>query len=405
MTVVSLQGVGKAFRSYSSQWDRLREWVLPGLREYHLKTWILRDVSFELNRGEAVGLAGMNGAGKSTLLKIIAGITQPTLGKVQIAGRLSALLELGMGFHPDFTGRQNVITAGQLLGIPLDRLQSLMPEIERFAEIGDYFDQPVRVYSSGMQMRLAFSVATAERPDVLIIDEALSVGDAYFQHKSFDRIKQFKAAGTSLILVSHDRFAIQSICDRAILLSGGTVAQDGDPESVLDYYNATISGVERIEQQTEGERTRTTSGDGSATVTAVSLCAGEEKDVDIIRTGASVVLSVSVRVEQDIERLVCGYAIRNRYGQDMYGVNTFHTGDVVGPLVAGDELTFRFAFDMNLGPGEYSLATALAGGETHLEGNYEWRDLARVFSVENTGQRAFSGCVWMEPVVSVERSS
>ena len=405
MTVVSLQGVGKAFRRYPSQWARLWEWINPWPRDRHEKTWVLRDVSFELVAGEAVGLVGMNGAGKSTLLKIITGITQPSAGAVQVAGRLSALLELGMGFHPDFTGRQNVLTAGQLLGIPLERLEQLMPEIEQFAEIGSYFDQPVRVYSSGMQMRLAFSVATAERPDVLIVDEALSVGDAYFQHKSFDRIRQFKAAGTALLLVSHDRFALQSICDRAILLSGGTVAQDADPEPVLDYYNATLSGVERIEQQTEGGRTRTRSGDGSAGVTAVQLGTGNEADADTIQTGAAVSLSVAVRVERDVDRLVCGYAIRNRLGQDMYGVNTFHTDNVVGPLAAGDELVFRFAFAMNLGPGEYSIATALAGGETHLEGNYEWRDLAKVFTVVNTQEWVFSGCVWMAPKVSVERPS
>ena len=196
-------------------------------------------------KGESVGIVGLNGAGKSTLLKLIAGVTQPTEGSVKVSGKLSALLELGMGFHPDFTGRQNLLTAGQLMGIPLRRLEVLMPEIEGFAEIGEYIDRPVRVYSSGMQMRLAFSLATAEQPDVLIVDEALSVGDAYFQQKSFDRIRQFKASGTTLILVSHDHFAIQSICDRAILLQEGSVTLDADPESVLDYYNARLSATSK----------------------------------------------------------------------------------------------------------------------------------------------------------------
>ena len=241
ITTISLSGVGKAFRVYASQWDRIREWLSPFSSKRHEQTWVLREITTDFKQGEAVGIVGANGAGKSTLLKIIAGITQPTEGALHVAGRLSALLELGMGFHPDFTGRQNVLTAGQLMGFPLQRLQALMPEIEAFAEIGDYMDRPVRVYSSGMQMRLAFSLATAERPEVLIVDEALSVGDAYFQHKSFDRIRQFKAQGTTLILVSHDRFAVQSICDRAILLQGGTIARDGDPESVLDYYNASLS--------------------------------------------------------------------------------------------------------------------------------------------------------------------
>ena len=229
---ISLTGIGKAFRTYPSPWARLREWLGLTSRAAYQGAWVLRHVDLDFKKGEAVGIVGLNGAGKSTLLKLIAGVTQPTEGSVKVSGKLSALLELGMGFHPDFTGRQNLLTAGQLMGIPLRRLEVLMPEIEAFAEIGEYIDRPVRVYSSGMQMRLAFSLATADQPDVLIVDEALSVGDAYFQQKSFDRIRQFKASGTTLILVSHDHFAIQSICDRAILLQGGSVTLDADPESV-----------------------------------------------------------------------------------------------------------------------------------------------------------------------------
>ena len=405
MTVVSLDNVGKAFKSYPSRWARLCEWIDPRSRDYHDKVWVLRGISFALQEGEALGLVGMNGAGKSTLLKTIAGITQPSEGAVHLRGRLAALLELGLGFHPDFTGRQNALTAGQLMGIPLARLETLLPEIEGFAEIGDYFDQPVRTYSSGMQMRLAFSVATAERADVLIVDEALSVGDAYFQHKSFERIRQFKSAGTALILVSHDRLAIQSICDRAILLDDGAVAREGKPEPVLDYYNATSSKAERVDQQTEGDRTWTISGDGGAVVTGVRLNAEGGDDADIFETGASVVLRLLVRVERDLDELICGYVIRNRFGQDMYGVNTFHIGQPTGPVMAGSHLVFEFAFPMNLGAGEYSIATALTRGATHLEGNYEWRDLAKVFTVVNTRKCAFSGSVWMEPRVTTRTLS
>ncbi len=188
-------------------------------------------VHLEIEPGEAVGIVGSNGAGKSTLLKMIAGTTQPTSGETCEVGGVSALLELGMGFHPDFTGRQNVFMAGQLLGMQVEEIQALMPDIEAFAEIGEAIEQPVRTYSSGMQMRLAFSVATARRPDILIVDEALSVGDAYFQHKSFERIRSFRRAGTTLLIVSHDRSAIQSICDSAILLEQGRMAMRGRPGS------------------------------------------------------------------------------------------------------------------------------------------------------------------------------
>src|SRR5690606_6960679 len=235
----------------------------------HSLKWVLRDLSFTVEPGEAIGLIGVNGAGKSTLLKIITGTTQPTTGSVQISGRVAALLELGMGFHPDFTGRQNAVMAGQLLGYTVEEISDLMPEIEAFADIGDYIDQPVRVYSSGMQMRVAFSVATARRPDVLIVDEALSVGDTYFQHKSFERIRQFRRKCTTLFIVSHDKQAIQSICDRAILLIRGRLAFEGEPEVVMDYYNALLAEHQNqtIEQTiTPSGKTQTISGTGDVRV-------------------------------------------------------------------------------------------------------------------------------------------
>ncbi|HNX72479.1 ABC transporter ATP-binding protein, partial [Rivihabitans pingtungensis] len=202
MGAIQVTGLGKAYRQYASRWGRLAEWLLPGARPRHQEKWVLHDISFAVAPGEAVGIVGINGAGKSTLLKLITGTSQPTRGTVSLQGRVAALLELGMGFHPDFTGRQNAYTAGQLIGLSAEDIHALMPEIEAFAEIGDYIDMPVRVYSSGMQMRLAFSVATCKRPDILIVDEALSVGDAYFQHKSFNRISEFAKQGTTLLIVS-----------------------------------------------------------------------------------------------------------------------------------------------------------------------------------------------------------
>ena len=204
MGTITVSQLGKAYKHYPTRWSRLAEWLIPGSRPRHTMKWVLQDISFTVKAGEAVGIVGINGAGKSTLLKMITGTTQPTAGTVSVTGRVAAMLELGMGFHPDFTGRQNAIMAGQLLGYSVEEINRLMPEIEAFAEIGDYIDEPVRVYSSGMQMRLAFSVATAHRPDILIVDEALSVGDAYFQHKSFARIREYSKLGTTLLIVSHD---------------------------------------------------------------------------------------------------------------------------------------------------------------------------------------------------------
>jgi lipopolysaccharide transport system ATP-binding protein len=251
--------------------------------------------------GEAVGIIGINGAGKSTLLKMVTGTTQPTTGSVRMEGRVAALLELGMGFHPDFTGRQNVYMAGQLLGYTQQELSQLMPVIEAFAEIGDYIDQPVRVYSSGMQMRLAFSVATATRPDVLIVDEALSVGDIYFQHKSFERIREFGRQGTTLLIVSHDKQAIQSICTRAILLNQGRLAMQGEPEAVMDYYNALLAEHQNQQvkqQENNAGKVQTISGTGEVVIDSVQLLDAQGLPTEVVCVGQSVTLQVAVRATE-----------------------------------------------------------------------------------------------------------
>jgi len=238
--VLAVQGLGKAYRTYRSEWQRVGNWFGLGARPA-TEQWALRGVSFRVSAGEAVGIVGANGAGKSTLLKLITGTLRPSEGQVGVNGRISAILELGMGFNPEFTGRQNVRHAAGLMGFDAARIRQAMDEIEAFAEVGSHFDQPMRTYSSGMQVRVAFAVATAFRPEVLIVDEALAVGDAYFQHKSFQRIRQFREQGTTLLIVSHDRSAVQTLCDRAILLEKGVLVRDADPESVLDYYNALLA--------------------------------------------------------------------------------------------------------------------------------------------------------------------
>jgi len=408
MGTVVVAGLGKAYKQYPTRWARLAEWMLPFAGQRHQLKWVLQDISFNIKPGHALGIIGINGAGKSTLLKMITGTTLPTSGSVEISGRVAALLELGMGFHPDFTGRQNVVMAGQLLGISMPDIQRLMPAIEDFAEIGDYIDQPVRVYSSGMQMRLAFSVATAVRPDVLIVDEALSVGDAYFQHKSFDRIRSFRDQGTTLLLVSHDKAAIQSICDEAILLNAGRLAMRGEPEAVMDFYNALIaekenSTVRQVEAQ-DG-RIQTVSGTGEATVTRVRLLNARDEAIEVAAVGEPVTIELSVTVHHHVERMVLGFMIKDRLGQPVFGTNTHHLDRAEMELQAGETLTCRFNFRADLGHGSYSVATAIADSETHLTRNYEWRDLALVFQVVNMSMPLFVGNVYLPTTVELERSA
>ncbi len=402
---ITVSGLGKAYRQYPSRWGRLVEW-LPFATPRHTLKWVLREISFHVEPGEAVGIIGINGAGKSTLLKMITGTVAATEGTIALQGRVAAMLELGMGFHPDFTGRQNVYMAGQLIGLERQEITRLMPEIEAFAEIGEYIDQPVRVYSSGMQVRLAFSLATAVRPDVLIVDEALSVGDAYFQHKSFDRIRSFRQAGTTLLLVSHDKQAIQSLCDRALLLNAGRLELEGNPEAVMDYYNALLADWQNqsiSQEKLDDGRTQTVSGTKEAVVTSVVLLDDAGQCIEVARVGQPVILRVEARTHAAIEKLVLGYGIKDRLGQVVYGTNTYHTRQILHDVPAGSELRFDIRFPAHLGPGSYAVQTALVSSDTHLDNNYEWRDLVMTFNVVNVDRPYFTGTAWIEPEISIKR--
>lgn len=401
MTLLAVTNVGKAYRTYRSEWQRLARWFyLPvSASQEH---WVLKHISFNIEAGEAIGIVGQNGAGKSTLLKMITGTLQPTEGKVQVNGRIAAILELGMGFNAELTGRQNVYHAAGLMGFNTAQIDGVIEDIEAFAEIGEYFDQAVRMYSSGMQMRVAFSVATAFRPEILIIDEALSVGDSYFQHKSFGRIKEFQKAGTTLLIVSHDRGAIQALCNRAILLEGGTVIKDGSPEEVMDYYNAIIAQKENstVEVQTLADGgVQTRSGSGKATARNVSLHNTAGEPVQYIGVGDDVKLTIEVDIHEPLDELVVGYVLKDRLGQDIFGTNTHHLDCKLVDLKAGEQVAYTFQFAANLGVGSYSVAVALHTADTHVAENFEWRDLALVFNVTNISRKSFVGSAWLPPTV------
>jgi lipopolysaccharide transport system ATP-binding protein len=402
--LLSVQNVGKAFRAYSSEWKRFARWFGLSVKPED-EHWVLRHINFDIQCGEAIGIVGQNGAGKSTLLKMITGTLRPSEGQIEINGRIAAILELGMGFNPELTGRQNVYHAAGLMGFDAEKIQQVMPDIEAFAEIEDYFDEPVRTYSSGMQMRVAFSVATAFRPEILIVDEALSVGDAYFQHKSFGRIREFQEQGTTLLIVSHDRGAIQSLCDRAILLENGAVIKDGYPEEVFDFYNAIIAEKENstVEiKRLDNGKAQTRSGTGEARVEETVLYNSKGKKSEIIGVGEQVELHIRVKVYQSIESLVLGYGIKDRLGQVMYGINTSYTEQVINNPQTGDEYQFVIAFPANLGVGSYSIQTALVDRHSHLSANYEWRELVLVFDVINFDKNHFAGCLWNEPLITIE---
>ena len=403
MNLIEVNDVGKSFRTYRSEWQRIGRWFGLPTRPSE-ENWVLRHVSFTIQKGEAIGIIGQNGAGKSTLLKIITNTLQSTEGSVAVNGRVAAILELGMGFNPDLTGRQNVLHAAGLMGFSAEEIQNAMTDIEGFAEVGEYFEQPVRTYSSGMHVRLAFAIATAYRPEILIVDEALSVGDSYFQHKSFARIREFQEQGTTLLIVAHDRAAIQSVCNRAILLEGGLIVKDAKPEEVFDFYNALIAEKENAKVETvllESGKVKTTSGTGEAEIQSVELVNQNNEPVEVVSIGERVTLIVSTKVAESLGSLVMGFCIKDRLGQIMYGTNTWHTKQVIEEPAVGGEFQFRIEFEANLGVGSYSIAIALHDRENHLSANYEWRDLALVFNVLNSGVHLFEGCNWLQPEIEV----
>ncbi len=407
MSILRVSQLGKSYRQYASELIRFARWFgLPF--KPSAEHWVLNEISFEVLKGQSVGIIGKNGAGKSTLLKMITGVLQPSTGTIQVNGKIAAILELGMGFNPDLNARQNVYHALGLMGHSHGAIDDAMPDLEAFAEIGEYFDQPIRTYSSGMQMRVAFAVATAFRPDILIVDEALSVGDAYFQHKSFDRIREMKEQGTSLLIVSHDLSSIQALCDKVILLQNGGLIMEGRPETVLDYYNASLAEHQnqKVRQVEHGvNKVQTISGTGEVTISKVELLDHDGQCIEVASVGQELTLAVGAKAHSNIEKLVLGFAIKNHLGQVIYGTNTYHTKQIQHKIAAGSELSFLVKFPANLGVGTYSVQLALCSSDTHLENNYEWRDLAYVFEIANVGRDFFAGMAWLDSAIEVKKAS
>ncbi|WP_185983451.1 ABC transporter ATP-binding protein [Aureimonas mangrovi] len=406
--VLDVRGIGKRYTTYATNLQRFANWFGARLRP-ESEFWAVEDISFSVAPGESIALIGQNGAGKSTLLKLVTGTVRPSRGSIGIAGRVSALLELGLGFNPEFTGRENVYQAGGMMGFSQDELTAMMPAIEDFAEIGAFFEQPLRVYSSGMQARLAFALATARRPDILIVDEILSVGDSYFQHKSFERIRRFRAEGTSIILVSHAMSDVRALCDRVILLDKGRVLKDGPPDEVVDYYNALVTAKENEKLTVEQRRQKdgwlySKSGSGEARIVTTELVdAATLAPLKTAQTGQDLVLRVSVEVSKAIPELVLGFMIRDRTGHVVFGTNTWHTRQTVKALEAGEHILYDLRFPCSLGQGSYGISLALHASDVHVESNFAWIDNVEVFDVINGSEPFFIGSTRLDLRFAVSR--
>lgn len=391
---VRVDAVSKQYRIYNRPADRLKETLTRGRWKAHREFWALKDISFDVEAGTTTGIIGPNGSGKSTLLQIITGTLEPTHGSISLDGRVAALLELGAGFNAEFTGIENIFMNAALMGLSKSETEQLLPEIANFAEIGDFIYQPLKTYSSGMYIRLAFAAAIAVSPQILIIDEALAVGDAVFQHRCTRRIKEMQESGTTVLFVSHDPGAIRALCSRAILLNSGQMEADGPPPDVLDRYQKLIMAQEAA--YAEGELTRHRErapeptpniaapkfsfrhGNGSAEVLSVDLLDVAREPVSLVETGRLVHLRVRVAFHEDLEDPVYGFIIRNRHGIHLYGTNTIVQGVHSGRLRAGETVETTFTFNCWLAPDLYSISVAVHSPNAV---SFDWLDGALFFRV------------------------
>ena len=401
-TAISVRNVSKKFRLFASPKERLLEALHPFRKQYHREFWALRDVSFEVGRGETVGSIGRNGSGKSTLLQIICSVMQATHGEAYVNGRISSLLELGAGFNPEFTGRDNVILNGAIMGLSRKEMLRRMPEIEAFADIGEFFDQPVKTYSSGMFVRVAFAASIHVDPDILVVDEALAVGDARFQRKCLLQIEKIRTSGAAVIFVSHSLETITSLCSRAIILENGVVLADGEPKIVAEKYLTILFSESKGEPSSDTTSARVVESSSSQAIQINQLPDDQFCDVDPsmwagslserfgynrheVRTtngcavildylvggnscpdisgvwsGNAIAILVKVHFSADVNQPIIGFELKTDKGVTIAGSNTFLAKTQLQPAAIGDTKIYRIEFNTPLNGGDYFVDLGVA---------------------------------------------
>lgn len=394
--LLEVNNLTKTYKIYKTNLDRLKE--IFSQRTYHKEFIANHAISFDLWEGETLGIIGVNGAGKSTLLKIIAGVIEPTQGEVVRHGRVTALLELGTGFNPEMSGHDNIYLNGMLIGMSQQEIDHKIERIIAFSELGEYIHEPIKSYSSGMSMRLAFSIALFSEPQILIVDEALSVGDAHFQAKCTQALKERKSREMSIIYVSHDLNSLKLLCDRVLLLNQGTIIAEGSPETVINRYNFLISKLNDNEQMMEISRTQESSfGTFDIEITEVVI-RGEDSESNLISSGEMSRVSVFIHSNKEVSNMTVGIMIRDRFGQDIFGTNTFYH-EVEVSFEARQRYVCHFTMPLNIGIGKYSITAAVHSQETHLEACSHWLDHAANFEVTGTREKGFVGICRLEPKI------
>lgn len=421
---IRVSSVSKRFEVYEHPRDQLKQFILPRLRrlaglpdrQYFGEFWALRDVSLEVRKGESCGIVGLNGSGKSTLLQIITGTLAPTVGQVSTQGRVAALLELGSGFNPEFTGRENVHMNGALLGFSRQQVTERLDEIQAFADIGTHFDQPLHTYSSGMQMRVAFAVATSFEPDILIIDEALAVGDAYFQQKCFHRLAKFKEKGGTMLFVSHDANTVKHLCDKALLVSNGQAISHGLPRDVIDLYQGIVAQkTDMSERKIVVDQNARTSGSWQKATTVTTndeaelidfkLLGADSQPVTHLESETSLTVQYVVKLNKDFDRPAFGLIVRDRIGRSIFETSTYAMRMAEIPIANGMQVKVQFILNFNLKAGQYSFSIGVANRgfarSEFEEYSLLMHDVEQLQVTESSTAAFYGGIFNMKPVVSV----
>ena len=381
--MISIHGLQKDYTGFSGPLDRIISGLSFGFAGGKVRFTALKNINLEIGSGEIVGIIGQNGAGKSTLLKIISGVSSFEKGELKTNGSLRSILELGVGFNPELSGRENVFYNGLVWGFSPAEMKILSPEIFRFSGMEDFIDVPLKNYSSGMVMRLGFALATANRPDILLVDEALAVGDAVFQQKSLQRFRDFHQAGSSVVIVSHDLNLLKSLCTRILVMDHGKIIYDGAPARAYEEYMKVIGGSKHSGVPT-----------GEFASVKATLVANNQTNPKVLAVGSKVALNVTLKPKADMDGLTVGFHITDSKGLRSFGTNT-HLMKKSVQLKKGRTATCTFDFPLNLGPGKYSVGVSVHRGESHADSCYYWNDNAITLELENFNFSRFEGSAWL----------
>ena len=400
--MLEAHNISKVYRLYPRPVDRIREMLSFGLKTCHTDFWALKGIDLAVRPGETYGIVGPNGSGKSTLLQLLCGILEPTTGRVVRHGRVAALLELGAGFNPEFSGRENIYLNGEIMGLPRERIDAAMPAIERFAGIGDFIEQPIKTYSSGMHVRLAFSAAIHVDPDILVVDEALAVGDAVFANRCVAKFAELKERGVTVVFVSHDLGLVKQICDRAAFLLNGEMVEEGGPAAVVNRYVGTVLERQKAfaleAEPPQGLTPTHRHGDRLGEIVDLEILDSSGRAVRTLGSRDEMTVRVRARFHAAQADPMIGILIRTRNGLDVFGSNTRIEETPLGACSAGDEVEAAFTFACNLTAQQYTLTAAAQHPDGH---SHDWLDDALAFRVLDRKARA--GVADLQPRIEIRR--